>query len=92
MSKRTETTIEIHQVQIIRRRQQETDAWCAVCAATVRMVTPEAAAVLAGVTTRTIYRWIEVALVHFTESPEGALLICANSLTSTPPTETEREI
>lgn len=83
MKKRTEIIIETHQVQIVRRRKPETDAWCAACAAIVKMVTPEAAASLAGVTTRTIYRWIEAGQLHFAEPPDGWLIVCTNSLTST---------
>ena len=81
MKQRTEITIETHQVQIVRRGERGIDIWCADCAATVRMVTPEAAAVLADVTRRTIYRRIEAAALHFVETPEGALFICTNSLT-----------
>jgi excisionase family DNA binding protein len=44
------------------------------------MVTPDEAARLAGVTTRTVYRWIEAGKVHFAETPEGLLLVCPNSL------------
>ncbi|MGH9843676.1 MAG: hypothetical protein ACREEM_33485 [Blastocatellia bacterium] len=79
--KRTETTIETHQVRIIRRRKPETEAWCDACAAAVRMVAPEPAAALAGVTPRAIYRRIESGQLHFVETPDGALLICTNSLT-----------
>ena len=81
MKKRTETIIETHQVQIIRRRRQEAQAWCDECSAIVRMITPEEAAALAQVTTRTIYRRAEAGELHFAETPEDALLICSNSLT-----------
>jgi len=79
MKKRTETIIETHQVQIVRKRKRGTHAWCAACAATVRMVTPESAATMAGVTQRTIYRRVEAGELHFIETPDGTLLICANS-------------
>ncbi|NOT59882.1 MAG: hypothetical protein HOP19_06610 [Acidobacteria bacterium] len=78
--KRTETTIETYQVQIVRRRKPETEAWCSACAAAVRMVTPEAAAALSAVTPRTIYRRIEAGQLHFIETPDGTLFICTNSL------------
>jgi len=45
------------------------------------MVTPEEAAALAQTTTRDIYRRVEAGELHFTERPEGALLLCLNSLT-----------
>lgn len=44
------------------------------------MLTPEEAAQLAEITTRTIYRRAEAGRVHFTETADGALLICCNSL------------
>ncbi|MGH9839187.1 MAG: hypothetical protein ACREEM_10420 [Blastocatellia bacterium] len=81
MKKRTETIIETHQVQIVRRRKRGTRDWCAACADTARMVTPESAAELAGATQRTIYRWVEAGELHFIETSDGALLICANSIT-----------
>ena len=55
-------------------------AWCETCEARVRMWTPETAARLAGVTARTIYRRAEDGRVHFTETADGALLICSGSL------------
>jgi hypothetical protein len=44
------------------------------------MLTPEDAGLLAGVTTRAIYRRAEDERVHFIETADGALLICCNSL------------
>ena len=82
MKKRTKITIETHRVQIIRRRKQAVQAWCPECSATVPMLTPEEAAALVNVTSRTIYRRVETGELHFTETPEGALLICLNSLTT----------
>jgi len=81
MKKRTETIIETHQVQIVRRRKRGTEVWCEACAAAVSMLAPESAAELAGVSQRTIYRRVEAGELHFVETPEGALLICSNSIT-----------
>jgi len=44
------------------------------------MITPYEAATLAGVSSRTLYRWIEEAKLHFSEEPGGSLLVCADSL------------
>jgi len=44
------------------------------------MFTPEVAARLASVSQRTIYRWIEAGSLHFTETPDGGLLVCQASL------------
>ena len=46
------------------------------------MLPPEEAAVLAGVSTRTLYRWVEAGQIHFTEVQDGLLkrlLVCLNS-------------
>lgn len=82
MKKRTKIIIETHQVQIIRRGKLSVQAWCPQCSATVPMLTPEEAAALAQVTTRTIYRLAEAGELHFTETLEGALLICLSSYTN----------
>ena len=56
------------------------EAWCAACGAEVTMVSPQEAAVIAGVTVREINRWVESEMVHFMETDDGLLLICMNSL------------
>jgi hypothetical protein len=79
VKRRTEVTIEFDEV-IIRRSQAITWDWCNKCAEQVQMLTPGIAAAAAGVTIRTIYRRVEAGGLHFTETHEGALLICGNSL------------
>ena len=54
--------------------------WCPNCRRKVEMVTPEHAAQIAGVTLRTIYRWVDAATVHFVED-RGSVLICVPALT-----------
>jgi excisionase family DNA binding protein len=44
------------------------------------MVTVDDAATIAGVSARTIYRWTDAEKLHFTETSEGRLLICRESL------------
>jgi predicted site-specific integrase-resolvase len=44
------------------------------------MFVPEAASVILGVSTRTIYRWVEAGLAHCSETPDRHLLICTASL------------
>jgi predicted site-specific integrase-resolvase len=46
------------------------------------MVTPDEAAQLCQVSTRTIYRRIETGRFHFTETEKGFSLICLRSLES----------
>lgn len=77
---RTEISLETSQVLAIRSRRLRIRAWCPVCAKSVVMVTADEAAIVASVSTRTIYRWVEDGKVHFTEGPEDSLLICLDSL------------
>ena len=44
------------------------------------MLHPDEAAVTAGVSVRTVNRWVEAETVHFDETLDGRLLICANSV------------
>ena len=78
--RKTEITVEFEEVFVIRRPRRSIMAWCAECADQVRMVAPDEAATAASVSSRTIYRWVEARRIHFTETPEGFLLICHNSL------------
>jgi len=81
MSKKriTKITVERERV-IISRRQRAASAWCAECRAQTQMLKPEEAAAVAAITPRTIYRWVEAGKLHFTESSDGWLLVCLNSL------------
>jgi hypothetical protein len=78
--RRTEITIETHRVIAIHGRRGAALAWCEACRASVQMVTPEAAAVLARVSPRAVYRWVEAEEVHFVETADGWLLVCLNSI------------
>jgi len=44
------------------------------------MLSIDDAAILARVSSRTIFQWAESGVVHSTETPEGLLLICPISL------------
>jgi hypothetical protein len=44
------------------------------------MVTLDEAAILAKVSSSTIYRWVEAEKIHFEDTPEGLPLICLNAL------------
>lgn len=54
--------------------------WCRECASQVQMLAPDEAAVIARVTSRTIFRWVEAGQIHFAETSDGLILICLNSL------------
>lgn len=79
--KRIEITVETDRVWFIRQRSSSLPVWCAECAEPSEMITALEAAAASGVDSRTIYRWVGAAeALHFTETPEGRLLICLNSL------------
>jgi len=81
MSKKRITKIKVETERIVlSHRQHAAPAWRHACCAQIQRLKPEEATAIAAVTPRTIYRWIEAGMLHFTESPEGWLLICLNSL------------
>jgi hypothetical protein len=80
MKRKIRLTVETHQLLVISRTKGSTQGWCSECAGEVPLVKPEEAAVLAGVSPRTIYRRVESGRLHFNESAEGWLLICLGSL------------
>ena len=78
---RTEIMIEIEEITVVSRgRNLATHAWCPQCSATVMMVMPEQAAALMGTSVRAINRRVENESVHFVETQDGWLRVCANSL------------
>jgi excisionase family DNA binding protein len=67
-------------VLLLTRRSISLRAWCDECAEHAPMLSPEEAANLTGLTARTIYRRVDDGRMHFTETADGLLLICRNSL------------
>jgi hypothetical protein len=80
MKRKIQLTIETHQLLVIKRTKDSTQGWCNECAGHVSLIKPEEAAVLASVSPRTIYAWVEAGRVHFMETAEEGLRICLNSL------------
>lgn len=79
MKKRIEITIETDRLLIFEERKR-IFIWCAPCGKRVEGITTDDAAIRARVNSRTIFRWVESGRVHYTETPEGLLLICPHSL------------
>jgi RNA polymerase sigma factor (sigma-70 family) len=77
---RTEITIETDRVFVIRQRKRSVQMWCVKCEKSARFVTIEEAVDVVGLGSRTIYSLVEAARIHFTETTEGLLLVCLNSL------------
>jgi hypothetical protein len=83
-TRRTEKTVEIHEFYAIRNASGSLPALCADCpTADAIMLAPEQAAGLAHVTTRMIYRWVEIGAIHYTETTNGLLLVCVRSIVAT---------
>jgi hypothetical protein len=78
--RKTEITVETRQVLTISLGKRFASAWCEGCSGQATMISAEQAAVLAGVRSRTLHRWAHARAIHFTERPEGRLLICLRSL------------
>jgi len=78
--RRREITIETDRVLVVRSRIGSFTAWCDECGTTARMVTPDAAAVIVGLSLRVIYRWVEAGTIHWMEPSPGSLLVCSSSL------------
>lgn len=76
--RRTVITIESHQLTVVRTRRG-IEKWCQECGKELPMLTPEAAAALAGVSPRAIYRSVESGQLHSIDTSDGALLICSGS-------------
>jgi hypothetical protein len=80
--RRTEITVETETIVCLRRRSRAAlTRWCPQCAAEVKLVTPEEAAAQSGLSLRAIYRKVEADRLHFSETADGRLFICLNSLT-----------
>lgn len=79
--RRTEKTVEIHEVYVIRQTSGSLPALCGECpAGDSVMVAPEQAAVITAVPVRTIYRRVETRMIHYKEAPDGSLIVCLKSL------------
>jgi hypothetical protein len=78
--KRIEITVEKRRLIVLRRARASGLDWCADCGEQVAMLTPDQAATIANVSSRTIYRRVEAGEMHYTETAEGFLLVCPNSI------------
>ena len=79
VKRRTEVTFE-RVVRSTHLVESPSRAFCNLCADESAMLAPEEAAAAAGVSSRTIYRWVEEAKIHFRESASGSLVVCPRSV------------
>ncbi len=78
--KRTEITIETDRISTLTSADSIIYADCSLCAGRVRFLQTDEAAKTTGISSRQIFRLVEKERLHFQETSEGALLICAASL------------
>jgi len=78
--RRIEITVEKRRLIVLKRQRRSVPDWCADCGEQVAMLTPDQAATIANVSSRTIYRRVEAGEMHYLETAEGRLLVCANSI------------
>jgi hypothetical protein len=76
---RREITIETDRLLVVSGGQRVV-LWCDSCAAQVEMISADAGALLAQVSSRKIFHWVEKGRLHFSEEPVGPLLVCLRSL------------
>jgi len=76
------TTIESHEYWVVRRPETaRAKIQCQACPGAPDMLTPQEAAEQAGVSQRTVFRWIDEGSVHFADTTEG-LFVCLAPLTT----------
>ena len=81
MKKRTaRITIETERLLVISRSHAAFEGWCDRCRAQVKLIDLDVAAAIAGASQRTIFRWAEVGELHFTETEDGKVMFCLNSI------------
>lgn len=79
--KRTEITVEIERVTIVRKRARNNRRrFCEFCRKDTEMLTTDRAALYAKCSSWAIIGWVRLGWLHFNEDGDGLLLICRSSL------------
>ena len=77
---RTEWSVEIDDVFVVKRLGRSVEGRCPGCGQVATLITPEDAMMLTGMETRAVYRLIEAGEIHWADGPENLLLVCLDSL------------
>jgi hypothetical protein len=80
MKRKVQLTIETHELLVIKRTTALAQDRCSECGGQIPLIKLEEAAVVAGVSSQTIYAWVEAGCVHFMDTAEEGLRICLDSL------------
>jgi len=78
-SRSAEIIVETDEILVLKGSLGAIRQHCPACRREVAAVSPEQAAKLLGVSTRTIYRWVEASTLHFTEDC-GRVRVCVPAL------------
>lgn len=88
----TKTVVTIHQLYVVRQHKNGAPEVCPDCNEEVAsLLAPDEAAIITGISTRTIYRWVEAGSIHFRQTAGDSILVCLNSfpITADPDQSTE---
>ena len=80
--KRRTRTIHAERLVIVESGESVVPGYCGICNAERQMLSPEQAARLCGLSLRQLFRLVESSSLHFTETPDGLLVVCLESLVS----------
>ena len=76
----TTTTVEKHEVVVIRSSRRLKRVFCPQCLEPVALITVDEAVKISGSSSRAVYRLIEEGEIHFVETADGGALICPAEL------------
>ena len=83
--------METRELIVLHGQASRIRAYCPQCRQQSWWVTAGQAAQMAGVSTRTVYRWVEEGQVHFEEWEGREIRVCASSLPLRRNDESRRE-
>ncbi len=78
--KTTEIVVEREQILVIRKLDNAEPQCCPQCGDRATMVSVDEATPVVHLSARVIFQRVEAQQAHFTETPDGKLLVCLNSL------------
>lgn len=80
VNKRTVINFQAREFWLIHKAKEEDRPFCKECNAETDWLSPEQAVVVTGLNAREIFRRVESGKLHFKETTDGFLFICAQSL------------
>ncbi len=79
-TKKTTITVQKERLLVITPLAGRREGWCDRCGSEVTLMRVEEAAITADISLRGLFRRIEAGALHFSETGEGEVLVCLNSL------------